>query len=158
MKILTQKGFSFGLTSGIITTVGLMIGLFSSTQSKLVVIGGILTIAIADAFADSLSIHISEEAQAILSHKKIWVYTIIAFTAKFIFSLLFIIPILIFSLKIGLIINCVWGIAILTIHNILIAKKEKKKAWKVVFEHLSIFIIVMILTYFCGKVISYYFS
>jgi len=44
-----ETGLSFGLTSGIITTLGLMVGLHSGTHSRLVVIGGILTIAIADA-------------------------------------------------------------------------------------------------------------
>ena len=47
MKRSVKAGFSFGLTSGVITTLGLMVGLHSSTHSKLVVIGGILTIAIA---------------------------------------------------------------------------------------------------------------
>lgn len=48
-----KTGFSFGLTSGIITTLGLMVGLHSGTHSKLVVLGDILTIAIADAFSDA---------------------------------------------------------------------------------------------------------
>jgi len=52
MKRSFRIGFSFGLTSGIITTLGLMVGLYSSTNSQLVVIGGILTIAIADSLSD----------------------------------------------------------------------------------------------------------
>jgi hypothetical protein len=59
MKHLKKIGLSFGLTSGLITTLGLMIGLNSGTNSKLVVIGGILTIAVADSLSDSLGIHIS---------------------------------------------------------------------------------------------------
>ena len=55
---------SFGLTSGIITTLGLIVGLHSGTHSKLAVIGGILTIAMADAFSDALGIHVSEESEA----------------------------------------------------------------------------------------------
>ena len=47
-------GLSFGLTSGIITTLGLMVGLYSGTHSRLAVLGGILTIAIADSFSDAL--------------------------------------------------------------------------------------------------------
>ena len=35
----TKIGFNFGLTSGIITTLGLMVGLHSGTHLKLVVIG-----------------------------------------------------------------------------------------------------------------------
>ncbi|MBW2265656.1 MAG: hypothetical protein JRF28_05735, partial [Deltaproteobacteria bacterium] len=56
MKHALKTGLSFGLTSGTITTLGLMVGLHSGTHSKLVVLGGILTIAIADAFSDALGI------------------------------------------------------------------------------------------------------
>ena len=62
MKSSTKVGVSFGLTSAIITTLGLFIGLSAATGDKLIVIGGILTIAIADAFSDALGIHISEES------------------------------------------------------------------------------------------------
>ena len=62
MKKSLKTGISFGLTSGTITTLGLMIGLNSGTNSRGIVIGGILTIAIADSFSDALGIHISEEA------------------------------------------------------------------------------------------------
>jgi len=51
MKHQLKTGVSFGLTSGIITTLGLMVGLHSGTQSRIAVVGGILTIAIADASA-----------------------------------------------------------------------------------------------------------
>ena len=54
MKHQLKVGLSFGLTSAIITTLSLMVGLISGTESKMVVIGGILTIAIADAFSDAL--------------------------------------------------------------------------------------------------------
>ena len=49
MKASFKTGLSFGLTSGVITTLGLMVGLHSGTHSRTVVIDGILTIAIADA-------------------------------------------------------------------------------------------------------------
>ena len=47
-----RVGLSFGLTSGVITTLGLIVGLASGTESKLAVIGGIITIAVADALSD----------------------------------------------------------------------------------------------------------
>ncbi|GAI78411.1 unnamed protein product [marine sediment metagenome] len=56
-------GISFGTTSGIITTLGLMVGLNSGTHSQATIIGGILTIAIADSFSDALGIHVSEESE-----------------------------------------------------------------------------------------------
>jgi hypothetical protein len=48
MKESLKTGITFGLTSGTITTLGLMIGLFSGTNLRGIVIGGILTIAITD--------------------------------------------------------------------------------------------------------------
>ena len=63
MKDSLRTGICFGLTSAVITTLGLMVGLHSGTHSRLVVLGGILTIAIADAFSDALGIHMSEESE-----------------------------------------------------------------------------------------------
>lgn len=54
MKHSLKTGLCFGLTSATITTLGLMVGLHSFSGSKAVIIGGILTIAIADAFSDAL--------------------------------------------------------------------------------------------------------
>ena len=50
MKRSIRKGLGFGLNSGVITTLGMMVGLSASTQSRIAVIGGIIAIAIADAF------------------------------------------------------------------------------------------------------------
>ena len=61
MKNSVRTGVSFGLTSAVITTLGLMVGLHSGTHSKMIVLSGIFTIAIADAFSDGLGIHISKE-------------------------------------------------------------------------------------------------
>ena len=91
MRHSIKVGFSFGITSGIITTLGLMVGLYSGTGSKLVVIGGILMIAIADAFSDALGIHVSEESEGKHSQKEIWESTLSTFLFKFIFASIFII-------------------------------------------------------------------
>lgn len=42
MKEQWKAGASFGLTSGPITTMGLMVGLHSGTHAKLAVIGGVV--------------------------------------------------------------------------------------------------------------------
>lgn len=63
MKHSWKVGFCFGLTPGIITTLGLMMGLYSGTQDRVVVIGGILIIAIADSLSDAFGIHVSEESE-----------------------------------------------------------------------------------------------
>ena len=56
MKDWLRTGISFGLTSAVISTLGLMVGLHSGTGSKKVILAGVITIAIADAFSDALGI------------------------------------------------------------------------------------------------------
>ena len=150
MKHSIKTGFSFGLTSGIITTLGLMVGLHSSTHSRLVVIGGILVIAIADAFSDALGIHISEESENKHTTKEIWESTIATFLSKFVFALTFIIPLLLFQLSKAIIVSMVWGLSLLGIFSFYIAKEQKIKPWKVIVEHLLIALVVIIITHYIG--------
>jgi len=151
-SILT--GLSFGLTSGIITTLGLMVGLNASTQSKSVVIGGILTIAIADAFSDALGIHVSEESEGKHTAKEVWIATIATFLSKFIFALTFTVPVFFLSLSAAIIISIIWGLLCLSILSLSISKEDNENPWSSVFEHLLIALVVIFITNFVGQKIS----
>ncbi len=126
MEESLKKGFSFGLTSGIITTLGLMVGLQSSTHMTSVVIGGILVIAIADAMSDALGIHISEEAENKHSAKEIWAATIMTFIAKFVFSAMFIIPVLLLPLNTAITVSVVVGLLLIAVFSFFLAKHKKQ--------------------------------
>ena len=151
MKLSIRKGFSFGLTSGIITTLGLIVGLHSSTHSALVVIGGILVIAIADALSDALGIHISEESEIKHSAREIWESTITTFLSKFVFALTFIVPVLLFPLFTAIIISVVWGLSLIVVFSFYMARQENIKPYKVVIEHLVIAILVIVVTHYVGN-------
>jgi VIT1/CCC1 family predicted Fe2+/Mn2+ transporter len=154
MKHSLKIGICFGITSGIITTLGLMVGLNSGTHSKMVVIGGILTIAIADALSDALGIHISEESHKNKPHREIWESTIATFFAKFIFALTFLIPVLLFKLNIAIIVSIIWGLFILSLLSFIIAKEQRANKIKAILEHLFIAILVIVSTHLVGKWIS----
>ncbi len=151
-------GFSFGMTSGVITTMGLMIGLFSGTSSKSIIIGGILTIAIADAFSDALGIHISEESENVHTGKEIWMSTIMTFLSKFLFASTFIIPFLFLNLILAVYVNIFWGFLVLGIASYYLAKIQKESKIKVILEHILIAIFVIIISHFIGVFISKKFS
>lgn len=154
MRESFKTGISFGLTSGIITTLGLMVGLHSGTHSKLAVIGGILTVAIADAFSDALGVHIAEEFESKHTPKEIWESTISTFFSKLIFALIFIIPVLLFELSPAIVVSVVIGLFTLCIFSFNIAKEQKTKPWKIILEHLIIALIVVIITHYVGDWIS----
>jgi VIT1/CCC1 family predicted Fe2+/Mn2+ transporter len=154
MKISIRKGFGFGLTSGIITTLGLIVGLNAGTHSKSVVLGGILIIAIADALSDSLGIHISEESNRKSKQKQVWESTISTFISKFFFALTFIIPILFLPLTTAIIVSIIWGLFLITLFSLYIAKLRKMKPSKVILEHVTITILVIVLTHYVGNIIT----
>jgi len=147
------KGFSFGLTSGVITTLGLMVGLHSSTHSSIVVISGILIIAITDALSDAMGMHMSEESEGKHTHKEIWESTIMTFISKFIFALTFIIPMLLFSLGTAIMVSIAWGLLLITWSSIRMAMQEKKKPYKAVLEHIAITVVVIVITHYVGDLI-----
>ena len=158
VKHSVRVGFSFGLTSGIITTLGLMVGLHSGTGSKLAVLGGVLTIAVADAFSDALGIHIAEESENVHGPKEIWESTISTFFSKFVFALTFVIPILAFELSTAILVSIIWGLSVLSIISFRIAKEQRQKPWMVVAEHLTIALVVIVITHYVGDWISSGFS
>ncbi|MBU1049143.1 hypothetical protein KKG90_03860 [Candidatus Bipolaricaulota bacterium] len=151
MKESLRTGISFGLTSAVITTLGLMVGLNSGTGSKLVVLGGVLTIAIADAFSDALGIHVSEESENVHTTKQIWGATIATFLAKSIFALTFIVPVIFLPLQTAIIVSIAWGFSVLITLSYFMARAQHKQPWKIIGEHILIAIAVIAITQWLGS-------
>lgn len=149
-----KVGISFGLTSATITTLGLIMGLEAGTGSRLVVVAGILTIAIADSFSDSLGVHIVKESEGNFSNKEVWQATFFTFIYKLIFSLSFLIPILTLSAPWSILAAIVWGIVILVFLNYKIARDNGQSALKMISEHLFISFVVIGLSWAAGHLIA----
>jgi VIT1/CCC1 family predicted Fe2+/Mn2+ transporter len=154
MKHSIKIGFSFGTTSGIITTLGLMVGLHSSTRSSLAVMGGILTIAIADAFSDALGIHVSEESENVHTHKEIWAATASTFLSKSIFALTFLVPVMLFDLEKAILVSIAWGMSMLCLFSYRLARDQGSAPLRVIGEHVFIALIVVVITHYLGDWIA----
>lgn len=151
MKTSWKTGISFGLTSGVITTLGLIVGLHSGTHSRGVVIGGILTIALADAMSDALGIHVSEESKNDGPARQIWEATISTFAAKFVVSTTFMVPVMFSPLDQAIIISVAWGLLLLTVLSVFVARAQGIAPWKVIGEHLLIALCVVAMTHVIGN-------
>jgi len=153
MKISLLKGVSFGLTTAIITTLALIVGLNASTASIAVIISGILIIAIADALSDSLGMHISEEATE-KTAKEVRESTIATFLAKFFVGVTFIIPILTAPLQTAVTISVIWGLILITILSYFIARRDKNNPLWTITEHVALTLFIIFLTHNIGAWIS----
>jgi VIT1/CCC1 family predicted Fe2+/Mn2+ transporter len=150
MKASWKTGLSFGLTSGVITTLGLMVGLHAGTHSRAVVLGGILTIAVADALSDAMGIHLAEESKNSGPASHVWEATLATFAAKFVIAGTFVVPVLTRPLDQAIVISIVWGLFLLTALSFFVARAQSIAPWKVIGEHLMIALCVVAITHVVG--------
>jgi len=158
MRASLKRGISFGLTSGVITTLGLLVGLQSGTHSRLAVIGGILTIAIADALSDALGMHISKESESGANPGALWLSALSTLVSKFFLAISFLFPVLFLPLTQAVWVSIAWGLSVLGLLSYFIARSQGSPPAKTIGEHVLIAVVVVILTHFTGVWISHEFG
>ena len=146
-----RTGLFFGATSGVITTIGLIVGLNSGTQSITAVLGGILVIAVADAMSDALGIHLAEEANPNATTQHIWAATISTFFNKFIFALSFAVPLIWLPLNQAVVASIVWGMLVITVLSYFLARAQKASPLAIIAEHLGIAVLVVVFSHLIGS-------
>lgn len=153
-RILKNKGARtgvfFGATSGVITTVGVIAGLYAGTKSIVAVLGGILVIAVADAMSDALGIHLAQEADPESTSRHIWSATFSTFLTKFVVALSFAVPVLWLPLQTAVIVAMLWGLVIIALLSFLLARAQNNAVLPVVLEHLGIAIAVIVISHYIG--------
>ncbi len=146
----TRTGYFFGTTSGVITTAGLMTGLYAGTASLVAVLGGIFVIAVSDALSDALGIHLAHESDPNSTKRSIWQATLATFVAKLVVSSVFAVPLLLFSLATGIYIALGIGLLVLIVLSIQLAGIQRVAALPVVLEHVGIAVLVVFVSHWIG--------
>ena len=158
MKDGLWKGFGFGITSGVITTLAVVVGLHSGTQSKLAVLVGILVLAVADALSDAIGIHISEEAENKHTTHELWQSAFFTFISKLCVALSFIIPLQLFELYTAILASVVWGVLLISVFSYVMSKSQKQNPAKVIAVHVIITLAVVILAHYIGDCVHELFA
>jgi predicted adenylyl cyclase CyaB len=106
----------FGLTSGVLTTIGVLVGVNAATASRISVISAIAAIGVADSYSDAYSMLLSKKSERGMSSKKALRHALWTFLGKFTLPTLLLIPIvLIDSLSAGVVVSVLLGIAVLVV-------------------------------------------
>jgi VIT1/CCC1 family predicted Fe2+/Mn2+ transporter len=134
--------FSFGVTSAIMTSLAVVIGLSGAT-SNITVIAALLIIAIADNLSDSFGIHIYQESKCI-NPKEVRTTTANNFIARMLITFVFILFVVYMPINLAIILSIIFGMALLTMLSYLIAKSQKISPYHSIFRHLALAIILMI--------------
>lgn len=154
----SRTGIFFGATSGVITTLGLIVGLYAGTKSLVAVVGGIFVIAVADAMSDALGIHLAQEADPDSTGEHIWAATITTFLTKLIVALTFALPLLWLPLQPAVIVSVIWGLAVIMLLSFYLARVQQVSAAPVVGEHVAIAVVVVAVSHFIGRWVQHVFA
>lgn len=146
-----MAGVGFGTASGIITTLGMIVGLYSSSSDRLAIIGGIFTVSVADALSDALGEHISEESKKHPSIVDVRNITISTFFSKLLIGLSFVIPFILLPINSAVVVSVIYSALVLTMLSLRISKRTGQNRYEVITEHLLIGLAVVIITFFLGK-------
>jgi VIT1/CCC1 family predicted Fe2+/Mn2+ transporter len=143
-KFQSRKNkFLFGSAAAIITNLGIIAGLFSSHNARGNIIGSILVIAVADNISDTLGIHIYQEAEG-LKAKEVWLSSFTNFISRFVVSMIFVIIIIAFPLKLAVVSCLILGLCIISLISYFIAVYKGSNPYIAVLEHLAVAAIVII--------------
>jgi len=134
--------FSMGATSAILTSLALIAGMARGDDTRLNVIAGLLIIAVADNVADSLSIHISKEAEGV-SRKNVWISTIGNFISRLVLALTFTLIVLLLPSFPAFVTSVAWGTLMLVVLSYSIAKKRDTHPFREIFWHLLVAFIII---------------
>jgi uncharacterized membrane protein HdeD (DUF308 family) len=140
------KYFSFGATSAVITGLAVIIGLSRTANPVIGITTALVVIAIADNISDSFGIHIHQESQK-ESVKEVRKTTFANFVTRVAVVSVFVLLVILLPLKAAVALSIFFGIAVISIISYFIAKEQKAKPHRIVFQHLLITALVIIGSY-----------
>ena len=150
------KNYIFGSAAGIITNVSLIVGLGSARAGRGPIIGGLLTIALADNISDALGFHLYNETECCAEEFKV-LSTVLYFVSRFVVSSSFIAIVLLFSVARSIPLSIVWGIFLLSVVSYVITKSNRRNSLKEIAKHVLVAAVVIALSRIVGVLIAEHF-
>lgn len=154
MKLLQDPSkFSFGVTSAIVTSLALIVGLDELSNPKMSIIGALLLLAIADNISDSLGIHIFRESQFSSTKSNSELYTITNYLSRLTVTLIFVLLIFFLPFRYAVLFSVILGLLLLSLLSYIIAVQQKTNPYFAIFQHVGVAVVVMAISQFVGQVV-----
>jgi VIT1/CCC1 family predicted Fe2+/Mn2+ transporter len=156
-ELTNLPNYIFGSSAAIITDISLIVGLGSARASKGAILGGLLTIALADNISDSLGIHLYKESEG-CGERVSLLATILNFLSRLLISLSFVAIVLAFPISQAIPVGIAWGLLLLTLLSYLVAWSNHENSISEIIKHVLVAVIVILLSRYVGYLIARYFS
>jgi hypothetical protein len=140
--MLNPRIFSFGSTSAIVTSMGVIIGLGAATARTATIVSSLLIFAVADNISDSLSIHMYQEAEK-LDERSAFRATLTNFVARLLITLSFVMIAMLLAYPYAGIVALVWGFLLLTGLSYALAMERCVSPMAEIGKHLGVAVLVI---------------
>lgn len=147
------RHYSYGATSAIATSLGLIVGFRAADVSKTALVSGLLVIAFADNISDSLSIHIYQESEGLESRSALRA-TLLNFVARLLVALSFVGIVLGFPPSAVPWIAIVFGMALLAAVTHGVARRRGVSPWREMIKHILVALAVIGVSHALGSWIA----
>jgi hypothetical protein len=151
--MLNPRKFSFGGTSAIVTSMGLIIGLGAARASTATIVSGLLIVGFADNMTDSLSIHMYQESEK-LEERTAFRATLTNFLTRVVTALSFVAIVLSLRPEYAGTVALAWGCLLLAIISYLLALERGVGPLREVAKHLVVAASVIVMSRIIGVWIS----
>ena len=150
------ENYVLGSSAAIITNVSLIVGLGSARAGKGPILGGLLTIALADNISDSLGIQMYKESEG-FGEKLSSLATVLNFLSRLLVSLSFVAIVLILPTSQAIIVGILWALLLLNFVSYLITRRNRENSILEIAKHVLVALIVIALSRWVGSLIAEYF-
>jgi len=153
--VLNPRKFTFGGTSAIVTSMGLVIGLGAARASTATIVSGLLIVGLADNMTDSLSIHMYQEAER-LDQRAAFKATTSNFVTRILTALSFVVVVLLLPRAYGGIVALSWGCLLLALISFAVAQARGASPLRETAKHLTVGALVIAASRLIGGWIAAY--
>lgn len=142
---------AFGMSSAVMTVLGIIIGLISANQPLNAVIGGIASVALADSMADALGVYTAKRSERGSSPKIALKSGLYTFWSKLIFSSSFLLWFFIFPLQVSVMVSMAWAFVILVFINFLISYAQDEPILTNILKNVGLACIIVLASFLVGN-------
>jgi predicted adenylyl cyclase CyaB len=134
---------TFGITSGVLTTVGVLVGVNSATASRLSVVAAIVAIAVADSCSDAFGMYMARASERGTSPRTAVRYALATLAGKAFLPLTFLGPVLALPLPVAVGVDLAWGALALMLLSAEQAVVEKQPVARRVARNLGLAVVIV---------------
>jgi len=155
-RIKGCQGMTFGVMDGVITVIGVLVGLYV-LGNPLLVIAGILIAGFAGSLANAAGIHVSQETEGKHPPEEVMTSTVLAFASTASVTIILVLPFFFLDMGLAVAVSVTMGLLFIAGVGVFVAGKLRKRGTekaKLVAEYLLIVSMVIVLSYGFGLLVK----